>query len=309
MLTSEQKKERLLGIGGSDVGYIAGLSPYKTPLDIYLLKIGEKEDEDITSESIEVGNDLEQYAAEVYARRKGVEIEKPEKALVHPEYHWMRCNVDFLVKDSTIILECKTTGFLGEEWGEEGTDNIPTPYLLQCAHNAIVSEHIYKTTQVDIPVFSGGHGGLKHRVYTYYRNPELESQIINMERQFWKENIEKRMPPMPVNMKDASILYPSEEDIKKIATEEDMALVQSIQDIRSKVEELEKLKEEKRLELCNNMEGASSLLDTKGKKLAFWIESKRRNLDKKSFKERCPEAYSVYEQFLEETKNKSLRIN
>lgn len=309
MLTTEQKKERLLGIGGSDVGYIAGLSHYKTPLDIYLIKTGQREDDEINNEAIFWGNKLEPTISEVYAERHGVEVFKPESSIVHPEYYWMRCNLDFVVKGGRTIGEVKTTGSLGKEWGEELTEEMPYPFMLQCAHNAIVSEHLYNTQRVVLPVFSGGFGGLKQKLYIYERDRELEKNIINMERIFWQENVEKRMPPMPVNMKDASILYPTREDVKKIATEEDIAIIQSIQDIRSRIEELEKQKESKRINLCTNMEGATFLLDEKGKKLASWIETTRRNLDKKSFKEKSPEAYEIYEDFLEETKSKSLRVN
>lgn len=309
MLTEEQKKERLLGIGGSDVGYIAGLSPYKTPLDIYLIKTGQREDGEINNEAIFWGNKLEPTISEVYAERHGVEIFKPENSIVHPEYYWMRCNLDFVVKGGGTIGEVKTTGSLGKEWGEELTEEMPYPFMLQCAHNAIVSEHLYNTQRVVLPVFSGGFGGLKQKLYIYERDKELEKNIINMERIFWKENVEKRMPPMPVNMKDASILYASQEDVKKVATQEDMDIIESIQVIRSRIKELEKVDEEKRIELCKRMEGVSSLLDTEGKKLASWIEKKGRSLDKKSFKEKQPEAYARYEEFLKETKSKSLRVN
>jgi putative phage-type endonuclease len=305
MLTAEQKKERLLGIGGSEVGYIAGYSRYKTPLDIYLIKIGEKEEEDIDSEAIEIGNDLEQYAAEVYARRKGVDIEKPNKSIVHPEYPWMRCNLDFVVKGRNIILECKTTGFLGDEWGEEGSDNMPIPYLLQCAHNAIVSDHIYNTKQVDVPVFSGGRGGLKHRVYTYNRNPELEKNLINLERKFWKENVEKRVPPEPSSMKELIALCPPSENIVKVATEEEMSMINSFKNLKKQIDELEKLYEQQKLDICKHMAGASFLLDDMGHKIASWKEQTRNTLDTQSFKDKYP---NIYTNLLKETKSHVLRV-
>lgn len=306
MLTAEQKKERLLGIGGSDVGYIAGYSKYKTPLDIYLIKIGEREEEDIESEAIEIGNDLEQYAAEVYARRKGVEIEKPDQSIVHPEYPWMRCNPDFVVKGMPIILECKTTGFLGEEWGElEGTDIMPIPYLLQCAHNAIVTEHLYSTIQVDVPVFAGGRGGLKHRFYTYKRNPELEKNLINLERKFWQEHVEKRIPPEPSSMKELIALCPPGEDIVKIATEEEIFMIKTFKEIKVEIEKLEKHLEQQKLDICKHMAGASLLLDDMGHKIASWKEQTRNTLDTKSLKDKYP---YIYDNHLKETKSHVLRV-
>ena len=43
MITQQQREERKLGIGGSDMPIILGLSNYKTPYQLYLEKIGEAE--------------------------------------------------------------------------------------------------------------------------------------------------------------------------------------------------------------------------------------------------------------------------
>lgn len=305
MLTEEQKKERILGIGGSDIAAVAGISSYKTPLDVYLIKIGEKDDGDITSESIDVGNDLESYVANKYAQKMGVDIEIPQNSLVHPEYYWMRCNLDFIVKGSTIVGECKTTGALGEEWGDEGTDEIPAPYLLQCAHNAIVSEHLYGTTRVDLPVFSGGRGGLKHRVYTYTRNSKLESRIIEMEREFWQEHVEKRIPPQPTTFKEAGILWPSAQHHTKVATMDAIETINALKDIRDSIKKLQQQEEAKKIEICNYLQDASILLDADGSSLVTWKNQEANRMDLESFKKTHPK---LYREFLKKSETRVLRI-
>ena len=40
MITEKQRQERKLGIGGSDMPIILGLSTYKTPYQLYLEKTG-----------------------------------------------------------------------------------------------------------------------------------------------------------------------------------------------------------------------------------------------------------------------------
>lgn len=295
MLTEEQKKERLLGIGGSDVGHIAGYSKYKTPLEVYLIKTGQVEDEESDNESIEVGNDLEEYAISKYASRRGVEIERPTKAIVHPEYYWMRCNLDFVVKGTSIIGEAKTTGYLNDNWGVELTDDMPDHFQLQCAHNAIVSEHIYGTTEVHVPVFSGGYGGLKHRVYVYKRNPKLESKIIEMERAFWQEHVEKMIPPTPSSLKEARIMWPDAQNQPKVASLEVLEALDELKEIQNQINRLADIEEAKKTIICNYLgDEANVLLNHDGSKLASWSNENRSKLDMEQFKKDYPDLYEKY---------------
>lgn len=304
MLTDEQKKERLLGIGGSDVGYIAGLSKYKSPLDLYLIKIGEIEDEEIDNEAIRWGNKLEPIVAAEYAERHGVEIFKPEKAIVHSEYYWMRCNLDFVVKDSRIVGEVKTTGFLGGDWGEELTEDIPYPFLLQCAHNAIVSEHLYNTERVDLPVLSGGIGGLKQKLYRYHRNKKLEDSVINMEREFWQEHVEQRLPPIPRNIKEAGILWPGRDGQVIIANDNHLKLYDSIKEIQQKIKELGDQEDKLKLDLIKEMDKNSELREDE-RWLARWRKETRKRLDQKALKTKRPD---IYQEFLVTTESDVLRL-
>jgi putative phage-type endonuclease len=304
MLSEEQKKERMLGIGGSDAAAVVGVSRYMTPLDLYLTKTGQRELDDETNESIEWGHELEPVVSAKYAQKMGVEIEKPQQAIVHPEYYWMRCNLDFVVKGTTIVGECKTAGFLNEEWGEELTDNIPTPYLLQCAHNAIVSEPFYNTTRVDIPVFTGGKGGLRHRVYTYHRNKELERILIEKERVFWQENVEKMIPPLPKTRNEAAFLWPEQEGKVVVADADALAIVDALGKISEQYKKLKTLEEQQELKLLEIMKDASILADDQGKKLYTWKTQVSKRLDSKTLKSQRPE---IYNEFLKESTTRVLR--
>jgi putative phage-type endonuclease len=308
MLTDEQKKERLLGIGGSDVAAVAGISKYMSPLELYLIKIEETEPDDFTNEAIEWGNELEPIVAAKYAQKMGVEIEKPTKAIVHPEYYWMRCNLDFVVKGTSIVGECKTAGFLGEEWGDESTDQIPPDYLLQCANNAIVSEHLYGTTQVVLPVFSGGRGGLKLRVYNYYRNEKLERRVIDITRKFWKEHVEPRMPPTPTSLKEACIRWPEAQTQPKVATFEVLEVFDELKEIKDKIDSLKDIEDTKKTAICNFLgDEASILLDHRGDKLLTWNNENRSNMDWDEFKKDHP--HLPYEKYITRSMNRVFRLS
>jgi putative phage-type endonuclease len=306
MLTEAQKKERLLGIGGSEAHYITGLSPYKSPVEVYLAKTGEVEEEDISSEAMYWGNNLEKTVADEYANRTGVEVEKPEHALVHPEYYWLRCNLDFYVKGMPVVGECKTVGYFNNEiWGDEGTETIPDQYLFQCMHNAIVSEAFYNTERVDLPVLGGGKGGLRFRIYQYERNRKLEERYIDISRKFWQEHVEKGIPPEPTSREDAALLWPDNSDENIVANSNVMEALSGIKAIKAAIKKLKEEEEKKEAEIATFMKDAAAILDTDGQVLATWKSQETRRLDMETFKKSLPD---VYGQFLKQSTSRVMRI-
>lgn len=307
MLTELQKKERLLGIGGSDAAAMVGISDYKTPLELYLVKVGDVESEDITSEAAYWGNVLEPVVAQECAQRMGFEIEKPENAIVHPEYYWLRCNLDFVAKGHPIVGECKTTGYFdNEKWGKEGTDEIPDEYLFQCVHNAIVSEPFFGTERVVLPVLAGGKGGHRYREYIYERNQNLEKRYIEISRRFWQEHVEKRIPPQATNIQDTRLLWPEDNGETRVATVEVVEIIRVINEIKNTKKPLEDREEELKLQLCKFMGDASILLDVNGAKLATWKTQSRNGLDMDLFKK---EFSDLYQQFSKKSTSRVLRIS
>ena len=68
-------KQRKLGIGGSDVAAVLGLSAFRTPTDVYLDKIGEAEPRQAT-DSMHFGQLLEAVVAKEFARRTGMKVQR-----------------------------------------------------------------------------------------------------------------------------------------------------------------------------------------------------------------------------------------
>lgn len=305
MLTPEQKKERLLGIGGSDASVVVGESQYMTPLELYLIKIGELNKTEEFNEAAHWGNVLEPIVAQECAARMGFEVEKPKQAIVHPKYYWIRCNLDFVVKGKPIVGECKTTGYFdNEKWGKEETEEIPTDYLYQCIHNAIASEAVYKTEQVIIPVLAGGKGGHKYRMYRYERNKELEEAYIHASGRFWKEHVEKRIPPLPTRIEDTALMWPCDNGDTKIATPEIVEIINYMREIKASQKQLDDEEKKLKMEICKYMGNSSALSDEEGSKLATWKGEKRRKIDKDLFEQEFP---NLYNQFLITTSNRVFR--
>src|SRR5690606_28440496 len=85
---------RRKGIGGSEIAAIAGLSPFETPLSVYLRKIGELPDKEET-EAMYWGSVLENVIAEEYKRRHPeVRVRRVNAVLQHPEVPYFLANID-----------------------------------------------------------------------------------------------------------------------------------------------------------------------------------------------------------------------
>ena len=135
-------RERRRGIGDrSDIGAILGLSRWRSPLDVYLDKIGEAEEQE-SSDAMYWGTVLEGIVADEYARRTGKKVRKINAILACEGEPWRRASVDRLVIGERKILECKTAGaHMGHEWGPDGSDEVPDVYRAQVAWYQHVLDH------------------------------------------------------------------------------------------------------------------------------------------------------------------------
>lgn len=283
MLTKEELEERRKGIGGSDVAAIAGLSKYKTPLDVYLEKV-----EGFYSvnynDAIHFGNVLEPLIANEYAIRTGSVVHKATKPIISNQYPFMIGNLDYLLVHANAILECKTASiYQKEEWGENDTDFIPQEYLLQVAHYAIITDVEF----VDIAVLIGGQ---EFKIYKYTRNKELENTIINIEKTFWNNHVICHIPPPPKTIKDITYLYPSSKEGSKFVA--DYKLDTSIaiyNNLKSQIKDIEEEMQSVKVKILETIKDNEIIVDKNGKKLASYKFQSRSNLDINLLKH-CDEA-------------------
>lgn len=287
MLTQEQLSLRKTGLGGSDIAAIAGLSKYKTPLDIYLEKIGVNEGtSDPDNSYMYWGHQLEPVIADEYVKRTGKSLSICDTKR-HPEHSFMLANIDRRIDDGG-ILECKTTG-LGQAklWGIEGSDDIPTAYLLQCAHYAIV----YDAPYVDIAVLIGGND---FRIYTYKRNSSLEQELIRIEKEFWEEHVEKFIPPLITSSQDALKIWrntSNDDEDFVIASDDNLRVIIDINDKKKQIDELKSETEKLKLTIISLLEDKAWLIDNSGKKLCSYKSMSTSRLNTNILKEKYPDIH------------------
>ena len=290
MLSEEQLIERKLGIGGSDAAAVCGLSPWVTPLQLYNDKTSIEIDTSLNDKDfIKLGNMLEPTVVSLYEEKTGKTCYEDKRAFTHKKHKWMRANIDRRIKgEDNIILECKTTGaFSSKKWGEEGTDQIPFNYVLQCAHYAAVLD----IDQVDIAVLIGGQ---TFKCFKYKRNMKLEKSLIERESYFWHENVLKKNAPASKTYEDALLKHVKTDESLAIADNDIYELHSKLGDINKNIKLLDKEKNVIKAKICEHMGSSEKLIDTDQSILATWKNVTTNRLDLTKFKSEQEEVYKKY---------------
>jgi len=284
----EWLRERKNYLGGSDLGAIAGLNPYRTALDVYL----DKTSDDIrceTSPAMRWGTLLEDTIAKEYAEVTGQTIEIEPNTIYHPSMKFLGANIDRWVGDKEYVLECKTAGFTrGKEWGEVGTDQIPESYLIQCAFYASICD----VPKVDIAVLIAGQD---FRIYTYNRNKDLEDKIIKIGVNFWHNHIEKRIPPKCINTRDTFNLFPQSNHHEIVAESNIMEKWEQLKSLKEEESRIQSTIEKLKTDIQEFMRDYDVLIDNQGNVIATWKNTAPKSFfDVKKFKDEAKELYLKY---------------
>lgn len=289
MLSNEMLANRLNYVCGSDAATICGLSPYKSKVSLWLEKTKRKEQEDISGASyIKFGNYMEDGVAKWFEAESGKELcEKAQELLIHPEYKWMAGNIDFKLKNENAILECKTA-LNTDGWGD-GENIIPSHYLMQVAHYCAVGS--FDKAYIAV-VFTMTR---EMRWYEYERNADLESKLINLEKDFWFNNVVADVAPEAKNENDILELYKSTTSEPVIADTEVIETVYTLKQIKSQKKEIEYKEQECRDKIISFMKDHETLVDCSGSPLITYKMTRAgERFDVKSFSAEKPDLYKEY---------------
>lgn len=192
-------QRRRSGIGGSDIGAILGLNPYRGPLEVWADKRGlieqpERDQEEL--ENLEMGAVMEPVVAQVYEKRSvefyGTQVRVIEtgfEVLQHPKHEWWIGTRDRVIEGHPSgydTLEAKNTDkrHLGE-WEAGG----PEYYLAQL-------QWYIGATDSPGGVLAAVIGGNRFRKIESPRNDRLLEEMGFLAEEFWIEYVlADREPP------------------------------------------------------------------------------------------------------------------
>ena len=121
-------------IGGSDVAAIFGVSPWTTPLELWLIKKGRmKPPKKMNQDQLDMGHMLEPIAAEWYARKSGNHVYQDTGLYQHADHPYALANFDRRFTRASDgedgILECKSSTYHKADHWADGA--IPLYYEMQ----------------------------------------------------------------------------------------------------------------------------------------------------------------------------------
>lgn len=213
----EWLQRRQAGVGGSDVAGILGLSPWKSPLDVYLSKVEPPKDTGM-NEPAYWGQVLEDVGAQEFAKRKGLKIQRVNALLRNPADPWMLANLDRVIvtpgsrarldADGILrgvdgLLEVKTaSAYKASDWGRDGDEEeIPVQYAAQGMWYLAVTGMQW----IDFACLIGGQ---KFVIKRMERDEATIKEITDRCRAFWFDHVEKRVPPPATSPEDMQRLFP-----------------------------------------------------------------------------------------------------
>lgn len=278
-------KERQKGIGGSDVGAIMGVNRWKSPFEIYVDKTEDITEMKKSGELSYWGNTLEEVVAREFSIRTGKRVRKDNRQLVHKTHKFMMGNIDRRIVGENALLECTTVNaFRAKEWdGEE----IPPSYILQCQHYMEVmgSDNCYIAALI---------GGQKFIYKKIERDDELISMIVEAEKDFWINHVEKRIPPK-LDGSEAASKYLSktfkniDKSLEVNLKAEYMNKINEYLNIKNQMKNLDETLKTIENNLKNELGNAEKGIVEKFQVIWKGITSNR--IDSKVLKEKYPEVY------------------
>jgi putative phage-type endonuclease len=203
MLSVEQKEQRKHGLGATDCAAVMGLSPYRTPCELWMIKTGRMEEEAILSDDrLHLRHAHEETISREYARRMNVKLRRVNQTVIHKRLPFMLCNLDRVVIGLRKIIECKSSsGFMRATWGESGTDEAPIAYMLQVQHQLACSEYDDADIAALIDIDD-------YRIFKQPRNEKVIQRIEDACEKFWVENVLADVPPPATTRGDLKLMYP-----------------------------------------------------------------------------------------------------
>ncbi len=296
------QRTRPIGLGGTDIGAILGLSPYKTPLELWSELVSQEQMSSRDLIHLRFGQHAESFIASEYERATGLFTAIHSQPLFHKKHGFMFGHIDRFVLEtpdtpaivegtitSNKILECKTSSaFSKNDWGEPGTDQVPPLYLVQCAWYLAITECQYADLAVLI-------GNSDYRIYTIERDLELEELLISHAHHFWCEHVLAQKPPALKSTQDAAILFPKESQGTSVeASQELLNSIKAYQEVCAKSQAITSECERLKLEILNYM-GQAEKLTHAGKTLATWKCAKASSrIDTKSLALAYPDIAKAY---------------
>ena len=281
-------KQRRQGIGGSDAAAVLGYSRWHSAYDVWRSKIADVADAD--NESTRRGTRREPELVREYCNLTGKTVYKAPH-LIHPDYGYVCANLDGIIPGERVI-EAKTSR-RRDGWGDEGTEDVPIDYYLQCQHYMLVATALGLIPDADplCDIFVS-IAGEAIQCYTITGNKELWAAMLTKYADFWR-HVTDLTPPDNLTVFEQVELLPASTTQTKYASNAIEVTVERIRHYNRIIADAEDIVKESKAELLLYAGDCEAVLKADGSTLYTCKTSKPRQMvDADLLRRKYPEIYA-----------------
>lgn len=297
-------------LGGSDIAAVMGLSPWQTPVELWMEKTGRAPREEPDAARLrmfERGHKLEPFIRDMVIAKltdMGCEVEliACNARYQDAEYPFLACEIDFELRvtgeveiggkvfglqNEEINADAKSvSGFARKKWGTESNEDVPIEYAAQFMHGLGIRGRrlclvaaLRSFDDVDI--------------YWTVRDDETIAAMRAKAVQFWTECVLADKAPDPFTFSDIKLLFPTDNGEAVEATEEIAAKVADLRRIRAAIKDLEEQDAAIAFQIGEFI-SPHSTLKYLGQELCTWKTQASTQLDQARLKEEEPDIHKRY---------------
>jgi putative phage-type endonuclease len=278
-------------LGGSDIGALLGISPWRTPLQLWQDKTTPRV-EGPAKKVFTRGIRWESVVAEMLVedlQRRGhkVEILRSNTRYQDATLPFLAAEIDFELRldDDEEITNCelKTVHpFRMKDWGDTGSDDLPVHYTAQVMHGLGV-------TVRRKGLLAALFGADELRTYPVPADDETIEGMRAQAAAFWNDHVLTGLPPAPKNLADLGLLFGKESDGPPLlAAPELAARVMKLRALLTEIKAREAEAEAIEFDIKLAMREASEIVMPNGKSAVEWKSRKGSWLDDAALKEAHP---------------------
>lgn len=201
---NEWLQNRMNGLGGSEISAVIGCNPYMSNVDLWELKTGKRQPEDISEKPyVKYGTKAEHHLRELF------KLDFPEYQVEYTEnnsfkndrYSWALASLDGWLTDQEGrkgILEIKTSDVLSSQHKEKWNDQIPQNYYCQCLFYMAVLEADFCILKAQLKTVFEGIPYIQTKHYFINRDEVQEDMNYLMKKgaEFWEYVKNNVCPPL-----------------------------------------------------------------------------------------------------------------
>lgn len=270
--------ERMSIVGGSDIGPICGVNPWRSEMDVFMEKIGAVGPPE-QNENMKWGLIHEPAVIQEFRDQFHAEVKVDVPLIRHPKFPHIGYHADGLLLGDdgkpTALIEAKAPDkFARSTFGEPGTDDIPRTYFLQVQQGM----GLFDLDRTFVPVLFGGNRWMYFEVA---RDRKLAADMIKIANVFWQRVIDRNPPEIDgteSSQRFLQSLYPADTGETMQADTYLTGWMAKLSDARKDKAEAEKREQLAKNKIIEKM-GDAAVLEGPGFKVSYKKPKDRSKID------------------------------